>query len=125
MAQSAQNICIPTGESTQRADVCLADVGLAGRDDDSPGQLSLGQQRRLALARAFAVQPDILLMDEPLISLDPALVDEMMTLFASLRAKHRLATIFVAHVEDEAHRLAYRIVNLGGAPAQVISDRRV
>lgn len=119
------NICIPTGVSVQQAEVCLADVGLGGRGDDFPGQLSLGQQRRLALARAFAVEPDILLMDEPFVSLDPALADEMMTLFASLRAKHRLATIFVTHVEDEARRLADRIVTLGGTPAQIISDTRV
>ena len=116
------NICIPTGVSSGQAEIALADVGLGARGDDYPARLSLGQQRRLALARAFAVKPDVLLMDEPFVSLDPELADEMMTLFATLRAKHRLATILVTHVESEARRLADRIVTLGGTPGQIISD---
>jgi NitT/TauT family transport system ATP-binding protein len=116
------NICIAAGVAPEQAETALAEVGLAARGNDYPGQLSLGQQRRLALARAFAVKPDILLMDEPFVSLDPELADEMMTLFASLRTKYSLATILVTHVESEARRLADRIVTLGGAPAQIISD---
>ncbi|MBJ3761731.1 ABC transporter ATP-binding protein [Maribius pontilimi] len=100
----------------------LGAVGLAGRGDDFPGQLSLGQQRRLALARAFAMRPELLLMDEPFVSLDPELVDEMMGLFAQLRAETQTTTLFVTHVEDEARRLASRIVTLGGPPARITGD---
>lgn len=116
------NVVIPTGVSVVQADQALRDVGLEGRGADFPNQLSLGQQRRLSLARAFAAAPDVLLMDEPFVSLDPALADEMMTLFASLRAKSDLTTILVTHVEAEARRLANRIVTLEGSPGQITSD---
>lgn len=119
---AVENIRIPTGASLGQAQQVLEDVGLAGRANDFPSQLSLGQQRRLSLARAFVVKPDLLLMDEPFVSLDPILVEEMMALFAQLRAAHRVTTILVTHVEDEAKKLASRIVTLGGSPAQVISD---
>lgn len=116
------NVTIPTGASNEQANQALSDVGLADRADDFPSQLSLGQQRRLSLARAFAVRPKLLLMDEPFVSLDPVLVEEMMRLFAKLRAAHQVTTILVTHVEDEAKKLASRIVTLGGKPAQITSD---
>ena len=116
------NITIATGASKAEADAALADVGLAHRAEEFPNRLSLGQQRRLSLARAFAVKPALLLMDEPFVSLDPALVDEMMTLFTVLRDAHRVTTILVTHVEEEARRLADRVITLAGSPAQIVSD---
>ena len=116
------NITIPTGVPPARAAEALAEVGLAGRAGAFPLQLSLGQQRRLALARAFAVAPDLMLLDEPFVSLDPALVDEMMDLFRDLRARHRITTILVTHVRAEAEALADRVVTLGGPPARIVSD---
>ncbi|WP_299606518.1 ABC transporter ATP-binding protein [uncultured Tateyamaria sp.] len=118
----SDNIRVTTGATAKQVNVALADVGLAGRCEDYPGQLSLGQQRRLALARAFAVKPDLLLLDEPFVSLDPALVDEMMVLFARLRAMHNVTTILVTHVAQEAKKLASRIVTLGGNPATIVGD---
>ena len=116
------NIRIPARVDADRAATALEEVGLAHRAEGFPGQLSLGQQRRLALARAFAVRPDLLLLDEPFVSLDPGLVEEMMTLFSRLREAHGVTTVLVTHVRTEAERLADRIVTLGGAPAEVISD---
>lgn len=95
----------------------LVDVGLGDRAADFPAQLSLGQQRRLSLARALAVKPDLLLLDEPFVSLDPRLAHEMKELFDRLRATHRMATVLVTHVPEEARELADRIVTLGGSPA--------
>lgn len=118
----ADNLCITTGISKTNAIAALAEVGLAERCDDYPNTLSLGQQRRLSLARAFAVKPDLLLMDEPFVSLDPELVKEMMTLFLNLRKAHDVATILVTHVADEARQLATRIVTMGGTPAVIASD---
>ncbi len=117
------NICLPTGVSADKAKSMLSDVGLAGRYDDFPGQLSLGQQRRVALARAFAVAPDLLLLDEPFVSLDNDLVQGMMDLFVQLRARHAVTTLFVTHAEDEARRLADRIIRMDGQPARVVSDQ--
>lgn len=116
------NIGVTTGATAAQIDIALEDVGLAGRANDYPAQLSLGQQRRLSLARAFAIKPDLLLLDEPFVSLDPELVDEMMTLFARLRATHNVTTILVTHVAQEAEKLANRIVTLGGSPATIVSD---
>lgn len=116
------NLCVTTGISDDQAMSALDDVGLLERSKDFPHQLSLGQQRRLSLARAFAVKPDLLLMDEPFVSLDPDLVGEMMALFTQLKTAHNLATILVTHVETEAKHLADRIVTLGGTPGQITRD---
>jgi ABC-type nitrate/sulfonate/bicarbonate transport system ATPase subunit len=113
------NITIPTGVDARTAEDALADVGLAGRGSDYPGQLSLGQQRRLSLARAFAVKPTLLLLDEPFVSLDPALADEMIALFIKLREAHQVASIFVTHVVNEAERMASRTIRLAGSPARL------
>lgn len=115
----ADNIRVTTGAAPDQA---LAEVGLAGRENDFPDQLSLGQQRRLALARAFAVRPDLLLLDEPFVSLDAALAEEMLALFDRLRQAHGLATILVSHSKEEATRLASRVVALGGSPASIVQE---
>lgn len=113
------NICLPTGATRDAAEAMLAEIGLAGRSGDFPGQLSLGQQRRVALARAFAAAPDLLLLDEPFVSLDAALVQDMMDLFLKLRDRHRVATLFVTHAEAEARYLSDRIIRLQGSPASL------
>jgi len=112
------NITLLTGCSVQVADQALADCGLAEKAAAFPNALSLGQQRRLALARAFAMRPQILLMDEAFTSLDPSLADEMMTLFETLRAARPLATVLVTHDPAEALRLASRTLTLSGHPAR-------
>ncbi|MEP1587052.1 MAG: ABC transporter ATP-binding protein [Tateyamaria sp.] len=117
-----ENLCIPTGITAQTARQALDDVGLAGREHDFPQQLSLGQQRRLSLARAFAIKPDLLLMDEPFVSLDPNLVEDMIALFQRLQHRHSVATILVTHVAAEAKRLSDRIIALSGSPAQITND---
>ena len=113
------NICLPTGATRDAAETMLAEVGLSGRSGDFPGQLSLGQQRRVALARAFAAAPDLLLLDEPFVSLDAALVQDMMDLFLKLRDRQRVATLFVTHAEAEARYLSDRIIRLQGSPASL------
>lgn len=112
------NILLATGCSPAQALAALAAVDLEARAGSVPGALSLGQRRRLALARAFAAGPDVLLMDEPFVSLDPALADEMMGLFEALAARRPLATVLVTHVEAEAERLAGRVLRLEGQPAR-------
>lgn len=119
------NITLTTGCSQAEAAEHLAEVGLARQSDLFPTQLSLGQQRRLSLARAFAARPKLLLLDEPFVSLDPDLVNEMMTLFDHLREQHKITTVLVTHSEAEAMRLATRIVRLAGRPARVVSDKPI
>jgi NitT/TauT family transport system ATP-binding protein len=94
-------------------------VGLQGKGSLFPAQLSLGQQRRLALARAFAAKPDLLILDEPFVSLDPELAAAMVDLTRELIAEHRSATVFVTHDAGEADALADRILCLSGSPATI------
>ncbi|MBD3764577.1 MAG: ATP-binding cassette domain-containing protein [Rhodobacterales bacterium] len=114
---AAENLMLATRCSRDRALAALDQVGLAGLQDRYPAALSGGQQRRLALARALAVGPDLLLMDEPFASLDPGTAAAMMALFACLRAGRPMATLIVTHSMAEAQTLADRILRLGGSPA--------
>lgn len=116
-----ENVTIPTGCDAQTARTWLAEVGLAGREAQFPRQLSLGQQRRLALARAFAARPDILLMDEPFASLDPGTAVRMIRLTGALLDRSGAGLVLVTHDESEPPRLAARPLRLEGSPA-VIRD---
>lgn len=106
--------------SRAEADAALSDVGLEGKGGLFPGQLSLGQQRRLSLARAFAGQPEFLIMDEPFVSLDAEMAETMLNLTEDLIARHRPATLFVTHSKSEAKRLSDRILNLIPGPAGAV-----
>nr|WP_245218550.1 ATP-binding cassette domain-containing protein [Rubellimicrobium aerolatum] len=120
----SQNLTLVAGITAEEAEAALVEVGLGGTGGLYPSQISLGQQRRLSLARAFACKPDLLLMDEPFVSLDEARVREMMGLFARLRARHETATILVTHDPREAEALAGRILRLGGRPARIEEERQ-
>lgn len=119
-----QNLTLVARISDDEARRWLADVGLAGLGERFPGMFSLGQQRRLSLARAFASMPEVLLMDEPFVSLDPDLASEMMDLFEQLVAAHPCATLLVTHARAEAERLAGRILHLEGRPARLVEDQK-
>ncbi len=103
-------------------DAALDEVGLGGKAGLFPGQLSLGQQRRLALARAFAGQPELLIMDEPYVSLDHDTAQAMLRLTQTLIADHGPATLFVTHSMEEARHLADRILTLRAAPGGATLD---
>lgn len=105
------------GLSPETAGAMLARVGLSDKADDYPGQLSLGQQRRVALARAFVGRPELLILDEPFVSLDAATAEEMIALTESLIAEVRPAVLLVTHDPAEALRLGERVCRLAGSPA--------
>jgi len=116
----SQNITLIHPDLKGRAVLQALDrVGISHQADLFPGQLSLGQQRRLALARAFAGQPDLLVMDEPFASLDQETAQDMLALTEELIKEARPATIFVTHAPDEASRLADRTLVLSGSPATI------
>src|SRR5207253_3975629 len=84
-------------------------LGLTAHRDHYPGELSLGLARRAALARAFAVKPDLLLLDEPFVSLDDALARRLRDELALLVDQRSATTLLVTHDIDEAVRLADRV----------------
>lgn len=94
-------------------------VRLTGLGDRRPHELSGGQQQRAALARALILRPEILLLDEPLSSLDPSLRDELRGLIRDLQRETGITTLVVTHDQAEAVALADRIALLqGGRLAQ-------
>jgi NitT/TauT family transport system ATP-binding protein len=107
---------------TQAALSALERTGIVDKAQFFPGQLSLGQRRRLALARAFAGRPELLVMDEPYVSLDSTTAAEMLGLTEALIAETGPAVILVTHSDIEAHRLARRCLRLDGKPATIIKE---
>ncbi|POF27981.1 ABC transporter ATP-binding protein [Roseibium marinum] len=103
----------------------LAKVGLGDKADMYPKQLSLGQQRRLSLARAFAGHPELLILDEPFVSLDEATAADMIALTQTLMRELTPATLFVTHEKEEARQLADRTLELAGSPATVVPDCKI
>lgn len=120
-----QNVLLPldgTADAERRARSLLAEMGLGDAADVYPERLSVGMQRRAALARAFALEPDLLLMDEPFVSLDEANAEKLRELLAALVARRPTTVLFVTHDSREAHRLAHRVVTLAGPPARIVED---
>ena len=85
-----------------------------------PGELSLGLARRVALARAFAIEPDFLILDEPLASLDEALAARLREQIAILVGSRAVMTLLVTHNLDDAVRLGDRIFFLSARPAKIL-----
>ncbi len=104
------------------AEARLAQVGLAAESAVYPFQLSGGMQRRVALARALAANPRLLLLDEPFVSLEPALADEMRGLVQRLVAESGATVLLVTHAAEDAAALAHRVLVLGGRPAGIVAD---
>lgn len=95
-------------------------VELYERADAFPGQLSGGMQRRVALARAMAIKPDILLLDEPFSSLDAPTAASLREMVLDLWRDHSSAVILVTHNLNEALELADQILFLSKGPASII-----
>jgi len=93
----------------QQVEQALAMVQLLHMKDRMPSQLSGGQRQRIALARALVIQPDILLLDEPLGALDRKLRDQMQVELKQLQKKLGITTIIVTHDQEEALSLADRV----------------
>ena len=115
-------IALIPGLSLSTADARLAQVGLAAESALYPFQLSGGMQRRVALARALAANPRLLLLDEPFVSLEPALADEMRGLVQRLVAESGATVLLVTHAAEDAAALAHRVLVLGGRPARIVAD---
>lgn len=103
----------------RRADDMLELVGLRGRGDAWPHELSGGMRSRVALARSLAVQPEVLLMDEPFSKLDPQTRSQMHEELLRIQAANGMTVVFVTHDMEEAVVLADRVVRLAARPGRV------
>jgi sulfate/thiosulfate transport system ATP-binding protein len=116
-------------EVKARVDDLLRLVQLSGYENRLPSQLSGGQRQRVALARALAIQPRVLLLDEPFGALDAKVRKELRTWIKRLQQELKITTLFVTHDQDEALEIADRVVIMNnarieqiGTPAEVRED---
>jgi ABC-type nitrate/sulfonate/bicarbonate transport system ATPase subunit len=103
----------------------FAALGLSEHRTHFPGELSVGLARRAALARAFAVRPTLLLLDEPFVSLDAPLARQLQRDLARLVESLGMITVLVTHDVDEAIALADRIFVLSARPTHVVSEIQI
>jgi NitT/TauT family transport system ATP-binding protein len=108
---------VPDAEARAQAQGWLARVGLAGFGDRYPHQLSGGMRKRTALAQVLALDPDIILMDEPFSALDIQTRQLMENEVLELWAARRKAVLFITHDLDEAIAMSDRVVVLSAGPA--------
>jgi ABC-type nitrate/sulfonate/bicarbonate transport system ATPase subunit len=110
-----------------QADVDLADLfatlGLDRHLTRYPGELSLGLARRAAIARAFAVRPDFLLLDEPFVSLDEVVAARLRDELLALTTRAKVTTLFVTHDLEDAVELADRLFFLSERPTRIILEQ--
>jgi iron(III) transport system ATP-binding protein len=107
-------------EISRKVDEVLALVGLSAYADRRPAQLSGGQQQRVALARTLVIEPEVLLLDEPLSNLDAKLRTDMRAEIRGLQRKLGLTAIYVTHDQEEANAIADRMAVLDGGKIQQI-----
>ena len=110
------------GEWQRRTHTVLEHVGLVEFKDYYPSQLSGGMQQRASIARAFSVDPDILLMDEPFSALDELTARKLRQSLLDIWSKFRTTILFVSHNAFESTFLADRILVMGRAPAGRIAE---
>lgn len=105
-----------------RIDATLALLDLSALADRFPGHLSLGMARRAALARALVVDPDLLLLDEPLVSLDEVTAQRLRALLARVLDGRPRTALLVTHNLREALALADRLLILAPSPGRVVAE---
>lgn len=112
-------------EKNRKADEYLKSVGLIGSANKYPNQLSGGMQQRVAVARALAIESDILLFDEPFGAIDPKLRLELQELVSKLCVNEHKTAVFVTHDINEAILLADRIVVMEPGKIRTVIDVKI
>ena len=109
---------VPAREIKPRVDEALELVQISHLADRKPNELSGGQQQRVALARALCIEPDVLLMDEPLSNLDAKLRVEMRTVIKNIQHNVGITTVYVTHDQEEAMAVSDRIAVMNAGVIQ-------
>ena len=120
---------VPRSEVAKKVKDALDIVRLPGVEDRYPSQLSGGQQQRIAMARAIVIEPDVLLLDEPLSALDANLREEMRVELKAIQHRIGVTSIFVTHDQSEALAMSDKIIVMSagrieqiGAPEEVYNN---
>ena len=129
VAFGLENLGIPKDEAMQRLNWAMKATGITDLREKAPYELSGGQQQRAAIAGVLAMQPSIIILDEPTSFLDPRSAEEIIAVIAKLNQELRLTTILVEHRLDIVSRYASRVivmdrgkVVLDGPPSEVYGD---
>lgn len=107
-------------ERTGRARQQLAELGIKGRDNDYPANLSGGEQQRVAIARAFVTRPRLMLLDEPFSSLDALTRERLQFTLLDVWKRRKVPFVLVTHSLEEAVVLGKRIMIMSGRPARPV-----
>jgi NitT/TauT family transport system ATP-binding protein len=117
-------LCVPERERYQRARHWLHKVGLEGFENSYPHQLSGGMRQRVGIARAFCIDPDVILCDEAFGHLDEVTAAKLRADFLNLIRETRKTSVFITHDIDEAIELGHRVLVLG-KPAHLLLDVQI
>jgi ABC-type nitrate/sulfonate/bicarbonate transport system ATPase subunit len=115
-------LALPSGADPSAVPRIIEEMGLTEFSDVYPSRLSVGMARRASLARAFAVEPELLLMDEPFVSVDDATAQRLRRQLLALWNSRPTAVLFVTHSQREAVELADRILILSASPGRLIAE---
>jgi NitT/TauT family transport system ATP-binding protein len=110
---------VPAAARRKRAHTALSELGLEHLSGKYPAELSGGEQQRVALARTTAVEPEVLLLDEPFSSLDAFTRESLQEELLRLSSRHARATLLVTHSLEEAVFVSDRIGIMHGSPARL------
>lgn len=116
---------VKAADAQQRVRPLIEMVGLTGFERHYPYELSGGMQQRANLARALAVNPEVLLMDEPFASLDAQTREIMQSELLAIWRQTRKTVLFITHQINEAVYLSDRVIVMGARPGRIIEDVRV
>ena len=116
-------LALPADQSEVDLTDLFETLGLGSHLTQYPGELSLGLARRAAIARAFAIRPDFLLLDEPFVSLDEAVAARLRSELMALTTRTRVTTLLVTHHLEEAVQLADRLFFLSDRPTHIIFEK--
>jgi NitT/TauT family transport system ATP-binding protein len=119
-------LALPNGDLRQKQIPELIErVGLKEAAEAYPERISLGMQRRAALARGFVTEPDILLMDEPFVSLDDPTAQGLRELLIDLWTRRPTTVLFITHDRTESVMLGTRILRMAPGSASIVQDETV
>lgn len=109
-------------EIKKRVTEAIALVGLEGVDDRYPAQLSGGMKQRVGLARTLAMQPEVILLDEPFAAVDAQTREILQEELLTLWSRYKQTALFITHSIDEAITLADRVIVMGMKPGRIIEE---